>query len=74
MAALKVGMHVKFNDNPACSGVIFEFQDEGMVAGLQNVSEKLVAMGVGCALQKCNQHLAHEQRMLARALRPHACA
>lgn len=42
----EIGQLVTFKDNPACSGVIFEFQDDGMVAGLRSLSEKLIAMGV----------------------------
>ena len=43
---LRVGQFVQFNDDPACSGVVFEFQDDGNVAGINQLSEKLVNMGV----------------------------
>ena len=42
---MEVGNYVVFKDNPAFSGVIFEFQDEGMVAGLKNISQKLKDSG-----------------------------
>ena len=44
--AIKVGSYVRFKDTPGASGVVFEFQDDGMVAGLKDVSEKLKAMGI----------------------------
>ena len=43
---LRVGQFVQFNDDLACSGVVFEFQDDGNVAGINQLSEKLVNMGV----------------------------
>ena len=46
-AEIRVGQFVVFKDNPECSGVVFEFQDDGMVAGLKNCSQKLQDMGVG---------------------------
>lgn len=46
--SLKVGQRVHFkSDGPACQGVIFEFQDEGRVAGLRELSQKLKDMGCG---------------------------
>ena len=42
----RIGQYVKFKDTPGAGGVIFEFQDDGMVAGLKSISEKLVSMGV----------------------------
>ncbi|KOO30983.1 hypothetical protein Ctob_013274 [Chrysochromulina tobinii] len=45
--ALQVGQLVKFKDNGDCWGTVFEFQDEGMVAGLRNVSQKIKDMGAG---------------------------
>ena len=44
---LRVGQFVTFKDPPGASGVIFEFQDDGMVAGLRNLSQKLKDMGCG---------------------------
>ena len=44
--ALRIGQYVTFKDTPGAGGVIFEFQDEGMVAGLNCISEKLKGMGV----------------------------
>ena len=43
--SLRIGQYVKFKDTPGAGGVIFEFQDDGMVAGLKSISEKLVSMG-----------------------------
>lgn len=42
--SLRVGQYVRFKDNPACTGVIFEFQDDGMVGGLKSLSDKLKSM------------------------------
>ena len=47
---LRVGQFVTFNDNPECSGEVFEFQDDGAVAGLKNVSQKLIDMGIECVV------------------------
>ena len=44
-SGLAVGQFVTFKDNPAFSGTIFEFQDDGMVAGLKNISQKLKDSG-----------------------------
>jgi hypothetical protein len=45
---LKIGDVVTFkSDGPSCYGTVFEFQDEGMVAGLKDLSEKLKGMGCG---------------------------
>ena len=49
MAEIRVGSFVRFKDTPEATGVVFEFQDDGMVAGLRNVSQKLIDMGVGYA-------------------------
>ena len=45
--SIRVGQFVTFKDNSACSGTVFEFQDDGMVAGLKGCSQKLQDMGVG---------------------------
>ena len=45
--SIRVGQFVVFKDNPMCSGTVFEFQDDGMVAGLKGCSQKLQDMGVG---------------------------
>ena len=42
--SLRIGQYVRFKDNPQCTGVLFEFQDDGMVGGLTNLSEKLKGM------------------------------
>ena len=42
--SLRVGQYVRFKDNPACTGVVFEFQDDGMVGGLKGLSDKLKSM------------------------------
>lgn len=45
---LKIGDVVTFkSDGPSCYGTVFEFQDEGMVVGLKDLSEKLKGMGCG---------------------------
>ena len=44
---LRVGQFVTFKDPPGASGTIFEFQDDGMVAGLRGTSQKLKDMGCG---------------------------
>jgi len=44
--ALQVGQLVRFKDNSACWGVVFEFQDEGQVAGIHS-NQKLKDMGCG---------------------------
>ena len=42
---IKEGAFVTFADNPAWGGVVFEFQDEGMVAGLKDCTQKLKDQG-----------------------------
>lgn len=37
------------SDGKAFSGTIFEFQDDGFVAGLKDLSEKLASLGAGFA-------------------------
>jgi uncharacterized protein YidB (DUF937 family) len=48
VSALKIGdkVHIK-SDGPAYSGTVFEFQDNGQVAGLQELSQKLKNTGCG---------------------------
>ena len=47
MSALAVGQFVTFSSDSGMGGTIFEFQDEGMVAGLNNLTDKLKASGCG---------------------------
>mmetsp|Transcript_32318 Transcript_32318/g.96239 ORF Transcript_32318/g.96239 Transcript_32318/m.96239 type:complete len:122 (-) Transcript_32318:412-777(-) len=42
-----VGSAVRFKDNGALRGVVFEFQDDGAVAGLNCLSKKLADSGCG---------------------------
>lgn len=44
---IQVGSAVRFKDNGALRGVVFEFQDEGAVAGLNCLSKKLADSGCG---------------------------
>ena len=44
--SVSIGSYVQFIDNAACRGTVFEFQDEGMVAGLKT-NQKLKDMGCG---------------------------
>ena len=52
---LRVGQFVTFKDPPGASGTIFEFQDDGMVAGLRGTSQKLKDMG--CELEQWMRHI-----------------
>lgn len=44
---IQVGSAVRFKDNSALRGVVFEFQDDGAVAGLNCLSKKLADSGCG---------------------------
>ena len=46
------------SDGQACSGTVFEFQDEGMVAGLKDLSAKLKGMGCGDETHEPVENLA----------------
>ena len=45
MTAIKIGSYVTFKDNGAFGGAVFEFQDDGAVAGLNNCTKKLQDQG-----------------------------
>ena len=55
----KVGQKVYFkSDGPAFCGIIFEFQDDGMVAGLKDLSDKLKGLGCGDETHEPVENLA----------------
>ena len=45
--SILVGSAVRFKDNGALRGIVFEFQDDGAVAGLNCLSKKLADSGCG---------------------------
>ena len=61
--ALRVGQFVQFKDEPACSGVVFEFQDDGKVAGINQLSKKLVDMGCGEETHEAVENLKAESEV-----------
>ncbi|KAG8468187.1 hypothetical protein KFE25_013270 [Diacronema lutheri] len=61
VSTIKIGQRVFFkSDGPAASGEVFEFQDDGNVAGLTKLSQKLKDTGCGEQTHEPVENLAIE--------------
>lgn len=62
VSTIKIGQRVFFkSDGRAASGVVFEFQDDGNVAGLNELSQKLKDMGCGEVTHEPVENLEPEE-------------